>query len=108
MNRDIDARLLLIRIQNIADLLHGLIMPRIRRPQNHKHPNGILIDILLHKLGIQPKIALLTNRQNPRLDLEIPCKFLQRHLCVGSHDDIRFTRVFAFCHPLLLPAALHS
>lgn len=107
MDRDVHARLLLILVQYLAYRLHGLIMPRIRTPQNHKHPNRILIDILSHQIRIQAELALLRHRQHPRLHLKIPRKLQQRHLRIRPHNDIRLQRIQTLPPPPLLPPPLH-
>lgn len=107
MYRNRVPRLSLILIQDIGNLLHRLIMPRIGTAQNNKDPNRILIDIPPHQLRIEPVLALLGHLQNPRLDIEVPRKLLQRHLRIGAHDNIRLGDILILRAPLLLPIPLH-
>ena len=108
MNRNIDSRLLLKLVQNIGYFLHGFIVTSVSRTQNHKDPNGVLIDILRHQFRIKTVQALFADVQDPCLNLEIAGEFLQGDLSVGAHDDVWFRFVFSFLVSLLLPATLHG
>src|SRR5690242_17315207 len=44
MNGNIDASLLLVSVQDIVDLLNGLIVACISAAQNHENTNGVLVD----------------------------------------------------------------
>lgn len=108
VDRDVMAGLSLVLVQDSGDLLDGLEVARVGAAQNDEDANGVLVQALSDQVRIEAELTLLRHVEDPRLDLEVPRKLLQRDLGVGAHDDVGSRRVLARRPALFLPSALHG
>lgn len=53
MDWDIDARLLLVSVQDVVDLLYRFVVAGVGATQDHENTNGVLVNVLLDQLRIQ-------------------------------------------------------
>ncbi len=56
MNRDIHSRLGFVLIEDLGDLLNGLVMSRICASEDDEDADGVLVDVLLHELCVEPVV----------------------------------------------------
>ena len=76
MDWDIDARLLLVSVQDIVNLLYRFVVAGVGATQDYEDTNGILVDVLLDQLRIQAVRRVFRYRQNSCLNLEVAGKLL--------------------------------
>ena len=81
----------------------------IHTAENHVDTNGIFIDIVQNFLRVKPVLALNGDRDKSCLHFKVASEFLEGHLSVGTHDNVRsgFVDRFASGFAFLLPEALH-
>lgn len=108
MDRNIDARPILVLIENLRNLLDWLVVPGICAAENNKHANGVLVNVLSHEIGVQPELALRRHGEDAGFHLKVARKLLEGHLGIGTHDDVWLERVLALGASELLPAPLHG
>ena len=53
MDWDVDARFLLVSVQDVVDLLYRFVVAGVGAAQDYEDTNGILVDVLLDQLRIQ-------------------------------------------------------
>jgi hypothetical protein len=53
VNRNVNASLLLVFIEDVVDLPNRLVVASVCASENDKNTNGILVNVVLHKLGIK-------------------------------------------------------
>lgn len=76
MDWDIDARLLLVSVQDVVDLLYRFVVAGVGATQDHENTNGVLVNVLLDQLRIQAVRRVFRYRQNSCLNLEVAGKLL--------------------------------
>lgn len=107
MDRNVSTGLGLILVEDFGYFFHWFIVAGVGAAQDDKHPNGVLINVLLHQLRVEPEVTLLADIQNASFDFEIPREFFQSHLCVRTHDNIGLRGILSLGLTFLLPAPLH-
>ena len=108
MYRDVHAGLLLVFVQDVVNFLHGFVVTGVRAAQDDKYTDGVLINVLFDQLRVQSIAGLGTDGQDASLNLEISSELFQRHLSIGTHQDVGLACILSLFSALLLPASLHG
>ena len=68
---NVNSRLLLVLIQDVMNLLYGLIVSCIRRTKNYKNTNRALIDRFTDEVWVESVVRFGADREDAGLDLKV-------------------------------------
>ncbi len=107
MDRNVQAGLLLMRVQCDGDLLDGLVASVERRSHHDDHPDGVLVNELQRLFGVEGE-AITFAGNLASLHVPVPAELVPAHLDVCAHDQVRLRGRLSFRLPLGPPSPLHG
>ena len=105
VDRNVDARLCLERVERVADLLHRLVGAVEGRAEDRDDPDRVLVAELHGLLGREVE-AVALHRHEAHLDVPVVGELLPAHLDVDAHHQVRLVGRLALGRAPLLPASL--